>query len=108
MKCPKCGNSHVIDNGNGKKCVNCNFEWIPKKTSCGTWLVLIFIIVFVVPYFIGKSTYDEYKQKAEQQEAANVQRIMRDFISPHIQGDHNPITRPAVVANNFEIKPTMI
>ena len=33
---------------------------------------------------------------------------MRDFISLHMQGDQNPIVRPTVVANNFEIKPTMI
>ena len=33
---------------------------------------------------------------------------MRDFISPRKQGDQNPIMRPAVVANNFEIKPSMI
>ena len=36
MKCPKCGSSRVVDNAKGKKCVECDFEWIPKKTGCGT------------------------------------------------------------------------
>ena len=44
----------------------------------------------------------------ENQNRQNVQRTIRDFVSPHIQGDQNPIMRPAVAANNFKIKPTMI
>ena len=35
-------------------------------------------------------------------------RTMRDFVSPNVQGDQTPIVRPAVAANNFEIKPAMI
>ena len=77
MKCPKCGSSRLVDNGKGKKCVNCDFEWTPKKTGCGTWLVLILIIIFVVPYIIGRISYEErveqIQQKAEQQKAENVQ-----------------------------------
>ena len=33
---------------------------------------------------------------------------MQDFVSPNMQGDQTPIMRPAVAANNFEIKPAMI
>lgn len=82
MKCPKCGSSRLVDNGNGKKCVNCDFEWTPRKTGCGTWLVLIIIGVFVIPYFIGKNSYENYveqaQQKAEQERANNVQRIVSE------------------------------
>lgn len=53
MKCPKCGNSKIVDSANGKKCVNCNFEWKPKKTGCFTWLVTIFVVIFVLPAFFG-------------------------------------------------------
>ena len=38
----------------------------------------------------------------------NGQRTMRDYISPNVQSDQNPIIRPTVAANNFEIKPAMI
>ena len=38
----------------------------------------------------------------------NGQRTMRDFVSPNVQGDQTPIVRPAVAANNFEIKPAII
>ena len=44
MKCPKCGSSRLVDNGNGNKFVNCDFEWTPRKTGCCTWLVLIIIV----------------------------------------------------------------
>ena len=37
-----------------------------------------------------------------------MQRMMRDFISSHFQGDQNPIVTLAITANNFEIKSTMI
>lgn len=61
MKCPKCGNSKIVDSANGKKCVNCNFEWKPKKTGCFTWLVTIFVVIFVLPIFIGSLLpRDEY------------------------------------------------
>lgn len=78
MKCPKCGSSRVVDNAKGKKCVACDFEWIPKKTGCGTWLVLIFIGLVIVPYFLGKNSYDEYKQNAEQSKASNIKRIVTE------------------------------
>ena len=42
------------------------------------------------------------------QNGQNGQRTMRDFVSPNVQGDQTPIVRPAVAANNFEIKPAMI
>ena len=38
----------------------------------------------------------------------NGQRTMRDYISPNVQSDQNPIVRPTVIANNFKIKPAMI
>ena len=41
------------------------------------------------------------------QNPQNGQRTMRDFMSPNVQGDQTPIMRPAVAANNFEIKPAM-
>ena len=47
------------------------------------------------------------RQQAPQQ-GQNGQRTMRDYVSPNIQSDQNPIVRPAVTANNFEIKPAMI
>ena len=37
-----------------------------------------------------------------------MKRMMRDFVSPYLQGDKNLIVRLKVVANNFEIKPDMI
>ena len=40
----------------------------------------------------------------ENQNRPNAQRTMREFVYPHIQGDQNPIVRPAVATNNFEIK----
>ena len=42
------------------------------------------------------------------QNPQNGQRTMRFFISPNVQGDQTPTVRPAVAANNFEIKPAMI
>ena len=42
------------------------------------------------------------------QNPQNGHRTMRDFVSPNVQGDQTPIVRPAVAANNFEIKPAMI
>ena len=42
------------------------------------------------------------------QNGQNGQRTMRDFVSPNVQSDQTPIVRPAVAANNFEIKPAMI
>lgn len=83
MKCPKCGSSRLTDNGNGKKCINCDFEWIPKKTGCGTWVVLLLIIFLGVPYFVGRNSlesYDDYTNRVQQQiqkeKAESVQRIM--------------------------------
>lgn len=59
MKCPKCGSSRLVDHGKGKKCVDCNFEWQPKKTGCFTWLVAIFVVVFVFPIYIGAIWHNE-------------------------------------------------
>ena len=42
------------------------------------------------------------------QNPQNGQRTMRDFVSPNVQGEQTLIMRPAVAANNFEIKPAMI
>ena len=42
------------------------------------------------------------------QNGHNGQRTMRDYVSPNVQSDQNPIMRPVVAANNFEIKPAMI
>ena len=42
------------------------------------------------------------------QQIQNGQRTMRDYVSPNVQSDQNPIVRPTVAANNFEIKPAMI
>lgn len=94
MKCPKCGSSRVVDNAKGKKCVECDFEWIPKKTGCGTWFVLIFILVFIVPYFIGKNSYEEYQQRAERQEASNVQRIVNEAekSTPSVNNSDNSVS----------------
>ena len=47
-------------------------------------------------------------RQPKNQNRQNVQRIMRDFVSPHLQGDQSPFVRLAVVTNNFEIKLTMI
>ena len=47
------------------------------------------------------------RQQAPQQ-GQNGQRTMRDYVSPNVQSDQNPIVRPTVAANNFEIKPAMI
>ena len=59
MKCPKCGNSKIVDSANGKKCVNCNFEWKPKKTGCFTWFVAIFVAVFIFPIYLGGLWHNE-------------------------------------------------
>ena len=47
------------------------------------------------------------RQQAPQQ-GQNGQRTMRDYVSPNVQSDQNPIVRSTVAANNFEIKPAMI
>ena len=44
----------------------------------------------------------------QRQNGQNGQRTMRDYVSPNVQSDQNPIVRPTVVANNFEIIPAMI
>ena len=41
------------------------------------------------------------------QNGQNGQRTMRDYVSPNVQGNQNPIIRPTVTVNNFEIKPAM-
>ena len=51
---------------------------------------------------------DERNSPPRQQQGQNGQRTMRDYVSPNVQSDQNPIVRPTVLANNFEIKPTMI
>ena len=106
MKCPKCGSSRLVDNGKGKKCVNCDFEWTPKKTGCGTWLVLILIIIFVVPYIIGRISYEEHveqiQQKAEQQKAENVQRIMNEAEHASAAGNNSAQTKTNNSSNNTQ------
>ena len=54
---------------------------------------------------------DETNLPPRQQAAENGQngkRTMRDYVSPNVQGNQNPIVRLAIIANNFEIKPAMI
>ena len=86
MKCPKCGSSRLVDNGNGKKCVNCDFEWTPRKTGCGTWLVLIIIIFYCLNY-IGNKSLEMAQQKEEEQKAANVQRIMNEAENASVESN---------------------
>ena len=51
---------------------------------------------------------DERNPPPRQQQGQNGQITMRDYVSPNVQSDQNPIVRPVVAANNFEIKPAMI
>ena len=51
---------------------------------------------------------DERNPPPRQQQGQNRHRTMRDYISPNVQSDQNPIVRPTVATNNFDIKPTMI
>ena len=47
------------------------------------------------------------RQQAPSQ-GQNGQRTKRDYVSPNVQYDQNPIVRPTITVNNFEIKPAMI
>ena len=51
---------------------------------------------------------EEERNQPPTQNGQNGQRTMRDYVSPNVQSDQNPIVRPMVAANNFEIKPAMI
>ena len=51
---------------------------------------------------------EEERNQLLAQNGQNGQRTVRDYVSPNIQSDQNPIVRPVVAANNFEIKPAMI
>ena len=56
----------------------------------------------------GEDERNPPSRQQSPQQGQNGQRTMRDYVSPNIQSDQNSIVRPAVVANNFEIKPAMI
>ena len=51
---------------------------------------------------------NEGEEERNQPPAQNGQRTMRDYVSPNVQSDQNPIMRQVVAANNFKIKPAMI
>ena len=51
---------------------------------------------------------EEERNQLPTQNGQNGQRTMRDYVSPNVQNDQNPIVRSVVAANNFEIKPAMI
>ena len=51
---------------------------------------------------------EEERNQPPAQNGQNGKRTLRDYVSPNVQSDQNPIVRPTVVANNFEIKPAMI
>ena len=57
---------------------------------------------------LGDDARNDPPRQRVLQNPQNGQRTMRYFMSPNVQGDQTPIVRPAVVANNFEIKPAMI
>lgn len=38
----------------------------------------------------------------------NPRRLLRDYATPIVQGTASSIRRPAIQANNFEIKPSLI
>ena len=56
----------------------------------------------------GEDERNPPPRKQAPPQGKNGQRTMRDYVSPNIQSDQNSIVRPAVAANNFEIKPAMI
>ena len=51
---------------------------------------------------------EEERKQPPAQNGQNGQRTMRDYVSPNVQSNQNPIVRPVVAANKFEIKPAMI
>ena len=51
---------------------------------------------------------EEEKNQPPAQNGHKGWRTMRHYVSPNVQSDQNPIVRPVVAANNFEIKPAMI
>ena len=58
-----------------------------------------------------KNMMNEGKKERNQpstQNGQNGQRTMREYVSPNVQSDQNPIVRPVVATNNFEIKLGMI
>ena len=56
----------------------------------------------------GKDERNPPSRKQAPLQGQNGQRTMRDYVSVNVQSDQNPIVRPTVAANNFEIKPAMI
>ena len=44
---------------------------------------------------------EEERNQHPAQNRQNGKRTMRDYVSPNVQSDQNPIVRPAVAANNF-------
>ena len=56
----------------------------------------------------GKNERNPPPRQQAPPQGQNGQRTMRNYVSPNVQSDQNPIVRLTVTANNFEIKLAMI
>lgn len=53
LLCPKCGSKRIVDSTNGgSKCVDCGFEWKPKKQQLGCFSTIF--ILFIGLLFLSK------------------------------------------------------